>query len=251
MQDWLGLSVGNSRIHWGLFRGERAIELGSCQHLSNVANRDALIKQTSQIIGSEVRLPVYLASVVPQQTKLWLDYPLLRKITLKDIPLKNLYATLGIDRALTIYGAGEIYGYPALVIDGGTALTFTAVDSEQNLVGGAILPGLRSQLTCLQQKTAALPVITLPQFLPPRWSLDTETAIASGVIYTLIAGIASFIDDWRKRFPSSQILLTGGDSNLLRQYLSMSDTNYNAIVDRHLLLQSLRLVYQSDTQIVS
>ncbi|WP_036479796.1 pantothenate kinase [Myxosarcina sp. GI1] len=248
MNDWLGLSIGNSRINWGLFQGEVAIEFGSCQHLSNRSDRDTLIKQIFSSQTGEV-LPIYLASVVPQQTKLWLDYSLLRQITLQDIPVKNLYSTLGIDRALAVYGAGEIYGYPALVIDGGTALTFTGIDAAQKLVGGAILPGLRAQLTFLPQKTAALPKIELPQSLPNRWSLDTKTAIASGVIHTLIAGITSFIDDWLESFPYSQIVFTGGDSNLLWQYLLKFDKSHkNLIIDRHLVVQSLKFIYQSDSK---
>lgn len=144
MNQWLGLTIGNSRLNWGLFHTDNLIEFGGCPHLSTVSERDTLLKQIGQF--PKILLPVCLASVVPQQTELWLDYPHLTLISLKDLPLKNLYPTLGIDRALGIYGAGETYGYPVLVIDGGTALTFTGVNAERSLVGGAILPGLRSQL---------------------------------------------------------------------------------------------------------
>lgn len=240
MNDWLGLTIGNSRLNWGLFKQDNLTEFGSCHHLSTIAARDTLLKQIGEF--SQASLPIYLASVVPQQTKLWLDYPRLSIISIADIPVNNLYHTLGVDRALGIYSAGETYGYPALVIDGGTALTFTGVDDKRSLVGGAILPGLRSQLSFLQQHTAALPQVEPPQSLPDRWNLTTETAIASGVVHTLAAGIQSFIADWHQRFPQSQIILTGGDSNLLWQYLSLSDkaVSDRLIVDRHLVLQALK-----------
>lgn len=48
-----------------------------------------------------------------------------------------------------------------LVIDAGTALTFTAADADQRLVGGAILPGLGLQRSSLAQKTATLPRVEL------------------------------------------------------------------------------------------
>jgi type III pantothenate kinase len=44
---------------------------------------------------------------------------------------QGLYSTMGCDRALAAYGAGEKYGYPTLVIDGGTALTLTGDDSYE------------------------------------------------------------------------------------------------------------------------
>ena len=70
-------------------------------------------------------------------------------IGLEDIPLEGLYPSLGVDRALALWGAGATWGFPCLVIDGGTALTLTGGNGDGFLVGGAILPGLRLQLQSL------------------------------------------------------------------------------------------------------
>jgi len=163
--------------------------------------------------------PLYLASVVPEQTKLFLDYPYLKLLQLADIPLKNLYPTLGIDRALAILGSGENYGFPSLVIDGGTALTLTGVNQNKELIGGAILPGVGLQFQSLSIKTAALPRLNLPQTLPNRWAMNTEDAIASGILYTVLSGLVNFIEDWLEQFPDSNIILTGGDGERLLRYL--------------------------------
>ncbi len=151
---------------------------------------------------------------------------------------------MGIDRALAIWGAAETYGYPCLVIDGGTALTFTGVDAQRQLVGGAILPGLKTQFKSLQQATAALPEITLPQSLPTRWALATDKAIASGVIYTVITGIHSFIVDWCQRFPQSRVVFTGGDAAILDRYLQnqFSQLPTSIIVDRDLVFWGIKLI---------
>ena len=241
MNNWLGLMIGNSRLHWGLFQKQNLIKSGDSQHLSTKSDRNCLIEQITNSQSLD-NLTIYLASVVPQQTDLWLDYAELKLITLQDIPLDNLYSTMGVDRALAVYGAGNTYGYPCLIIDGGTALTFTGVNSQQQLVGGAILPGLRSQLRSLRQKTAALPEITLATTLPSRWALDTKEAIASGVIYTAIAGISSFIHDWCNLFPHSQVILTGGDGDLLYRYLHHQQQllRSSIIIDRHLILWGIR-----------
>ncbi|HEY9861882.1 MAG TPA: type III pantothenate kinase, partial [Candidatus Obscuribacterales bacterium] len=132
--------------------------------------------------------------------------------------LQHSYPTLGIDRALALWGAGEVYGWPVLVIDAGTALTFTG-GAQRQLVGGAILPGLSLQVRALADKTAALPAIALPETLPKRWANDTQGAIASGIVYMVLAGVMDFIQDWRQAFPGSAVVITGGDRTLLHQYL--------------------------------
>lgn len=232
--EWLGLMIGNSHLHWAYFEQDILIRTWQTNHLDFSLN-SPLIRDLQTLIPPKVgglggqldhgtdfpsNIPLYLASVVPEQTKLFLDYPYLKLLQLTDIPLKNLYPTLGIDRALAVLGSGETDGFPSLVIDGGTALTFTGVNQHQELIGGAILPGLGLQFQSLFIKTAALPRLNLPQSLPNRWAMNTEEAIASGIIYTLLIGIMGFIEDWLKQFPDSQIIFTGGDGKRLLSYLN-------------------------------
>lgn len=59
-----------------------------------------------------------------------------------------------------------------MVVDCGSALTFTAGDSQGKLGGGAILPGVRLQLAVLGTRTAQLPAdVVLPEELPPRQAM--------------------------------------------------------------------------------
>jgi type III pantothenate kinase len=221
----IGLSIGNSRYHWAWFLETKLKSSWDTEYLK--------IDKFSQLFPIDLQaiiktdqlqldlIPIYLISVVSNQTEIWQQLPQVRQITLADIPLNNLYETLGIDRALATFGAGEIYGYPVLVVDGGTALTITGIDESQRLVGGAILPGLRLQLRSLATGIAALPAVELPRQLPPRWSGNTPGSIASGVLHTVSSGISDFIQDWQQLYPQSQIVFTGGDGELLSGYLSM------------------------------
>lgn len=226
--------IGNSRLHWAWFIGTTLQEAWDTKHLPASAIQQLIQHGVSgilpetifspQVVSGQLSdttnvLPLYLASVVPSQTTLWQTYPAVNVITLAQVPLVGLYPTLGIDRALALLGAGETLGYPVLVIDAGTALTLTGADAECQLIGGAILPGLGLQLKSLTQDTAALPTIQLPTQLPPRWAMQTASAIESGVIYTVLAGMQDFIVDWQSQFPRSQIVLTGGDSPVLLSYL--------------------------------
>ena len=204
--EWLTLVIGNSRFHWAYFEDK---QLQKTWH-----SNEPIIPS----IGAN--LPLYLASVVPAKTTLFQHHPHLRIIELADIPLAGIYPTMGIDRALAIFGAMNKWGSPCLVIDGGTALTFTAADGDK-LVGGAILPGLKLQLQALAKGTGALPDVDLKPTLPQLWAKETPEAIRSGVIYTILAGIKEFINNWWQEFPQSQIIFTGGDGQLLCDYLSV------------------------------
>jgi type III pantothenate kinase len=161
-----------------------------------------------------------------------------------------MYPTLGVDRALAVWGAIAIVGSPVLVIDAGTACTFTGADAQNRLFGGAILPGLRLQLQSLKQGTAALPRVDLAQHhsnvLPPRWAMDTQAAIASGILYTLVAGILDFMSDWWQQFPNSPVIMTGGDRQLLHSILidQFPDLAGKLTLDSNLIFWGMRSVKQ-------
>lgn len=235
-QVWLALAIGNSRLHWAIFVGATLESSWEIEHLP--VDRGAFLIQQwvagewpeeifppswvpSWLTGASPTspIPLYLASVVPSQTRIWQTYPYSREIALEQLPLRGLYPTLGIDRALAVLGAGTEFGWPLLVIDAGTALTLTGADANRQLIGGAILPGLRLQLQSLAANTAALPLVETRPSLAPRWANTTVDAIYSGIVYTLLAGILDFIADWCRQFPDSAIALTGGDRATLLSYL--------------------------------
>lgn len=248
-RDWLALAIGNSRLHWGWFRENTLVEVWHTDHLkiSVRANQLPHLFLHSRLVEQDKsNIPVYLASVVATQTKCWQNYHKLNLIALEDIELTNTYPTMGLDRALAVWSAVSTYQQPCLVIDGGTALTFTGVNREGKLIGGAILPGLRSQLLNLKQKTAALPEVELPKHLPPRWATDTDTAISSGILYMAIAGIHSYIADWLRQFPQSQVVFTGGDAELLSQFLHQlhPELSDQTLVEPDLVFNGINLVRQ-------
>ncbi len=195
-------------------------------------------------------IPILLASVVPSQTALWQSYSNVRVITLNQIPLKGVYPTLGIDRALALWGAAKTWGFPMLVIDAGTALTFTGVDANQCLVGGAILPGLGLQLATLNQNTGQLPLLETGNFacLAPRFAMNTAEAIQSGVIYTVVAGIKDFMTAWWELFPQGNVAIKGGDRALLLNYLQVLYPKIAArlIVEENLIFWGMREIVKSE-----
>lgn len=222
----MGLIAGNSKLHWAQFEGDRSASFRR-HRLVKTWDSPHLSKPLPPL---DCAAPLYFASVVPGQSELIRAYAQAREICLADIPIGHLYPTLGIDRALTLLGAGERHGYPILVIDGGTAITLTGADGDRNLVGGAILPGLQLQFASLGQGTAALPNLDIglggsqpnavTPALPERWALGTDGAIASGILHSLASGLQAFVLDWLDRYPESPVVTTGGSGPWLAAQLA-------------------------------
>lgn len=249
-EPWIALSIGNSRLHWFYYEGSHLAQTWDTRHIDMAQPRFPATWQEWQVYSpalahcsSGVCLPeLWIISVVPSQTLFWQTYPHATIITAVDIPIHRPYATFGVDRALSIWAAGTLYQWPVFVIDAGTALTYTGALAYTDCLGGAILPGLGLQLRSLSQSTSALPTIALPRDLPSRWSLTTDVAIQSGILHTLVSGMIDFIAAWLKQYPTSQIVLTGGDAETLYRYISQvskSETD-SALVDRIILQPQLQ-----------
>ena len=211
---WCALVVGNSRLHWAVFREDKLQQTWDVSYAKNDWERPQHWSEWMRLSPafqqvSEAWPSLWMISMVPSQTQVWQTYPRVNLLQLADIPLQGVYASLGCDRALALWAAGEIYGWPVLVIDGGTALTLTGADASGHFIGGAILPGVRLQLQSLSEATALPTLESSGQ--PPRWGKNTTDAILSGVLYTLWSGLSDFIQSWNQDFDHSTIVLTGGD----------------------------------------
>jgi type III pantothenate kinase len=280
---WLALIIGNTRLHWGLFEQDKLKAVWHTPHLTDcmaqplkshgfVADawhsifprgNDADINADIDLLPQADTLPeqaialsaLWVASVVPQQAALWESANF---VVRSHIPLLNLYPALGLDRAINLLGAGSTLGWPVLVVDSGTALTFTAgvQQLEGNaLYGGAILPGLGLQRQALAQQTAALAKAAegfeglwgsrhsyLPERMPERWAMDSVGAIASGSLYGTTAIMADYMSDWWQRFPAGKVVLTGGDGPMLHRLLQQRTPAMAARVqlDSHLMFWGMQ-----------
>lgn len=259
--SWLGLIIGNSRLHWAGFQQQRWLGTWHTKHLSS-DQIQALIDQAFSAqswLGiaeaADLSLPahppqeLWVASVVAAQAEPWQPYGWVHRVQQQLIPIARAYNTLGLDRLLALLGAGLTYGWPVLVIDAGTALTLTAGQAAAQdpanrgrFIGGAILPGLNLQAQTLAAQTDALPKVPLPDSLPPRWAKNTVEAIQSGILYSTLSGLQGYISDWWQQYPGSQVVLTGGDGQRLHAYLQQDEFSLAGPirVDEHLAFWGLQ-----------
>lgn len=88
---------------------------------------------------------------------------------------------VGTDLICAAVAALHDFSIPCIIIDFGTAITFSAVNNSAEFIGAAFVPGFETQLESLKRHTAQLPEIKLAF---PRKSIGTSTieAIRSGII---------------------------------------------------------------------
>lgn len=257
--------IGNSRLHWAWFVDSALQRSWDTPHLSVDAivpltrhpNFSQILADIHPLFPSQAQLPLWVASVVPEQTRIWQAYHKTQLISLDQIPLQGLYPTMGIDRALALWGATQTAGLPVLVIDAGTALTFTGADATGRLVGGAILPGLGLQIRSMAEHTAGLPeldtrLVTSFQSIEafPRWATNTADAMLSGVVYTLVAGLRDFVTAWWQQFPKSAVVITGGDRAMLFHWWQTQDPEIGrrVKVDANLVFWGMRAIVEAESK---
>ncbi len=148
-------------------------------------------------------------------------------------------AEVGADRISNCIAAFERYGGPAIVVDLGTATTFDVVSAKGEFLGGAISPGLGISAEALFGKAARLSSVHIRK---PAKVIGTGTTdnIQIGLYY----GYIGLVDGICERMiaelgPNTKVIGTGGFAKMISP-----DSKYLKIIDPHLTLDGVRLVYE-------
>jgi type III pantothenate kinase len=122
---------------------------------------------------------------------------------------------LGTDRLAAAVAAYARYRTSLIVVDVGTAITFSAVTHSGEYLGGVIAPGIRIAADALAARTARLPRVDLirPKTVIGR---DTRSSIQSGLIF----GYAGLVDEIVTRMQQEMgkkalVIATGGLASLV------------------------------------
>lgn len=134
----------------------------------------------------------------------------------KKLPIKILNPfQIGTDLVANAVAAFQKYGNLTMIIDFGTALTFTTIGKNSEILGVAIAPGLITAVGALAGKTAQLPQIHL---VPPPSVLGENTihAIQAGVIYGFTGLVDSIIERTQNELNETiTVVATGGLSSVI------------------------------------
>lgn len=171
---------------------------------------------------------IVVSSVVPKKNKEIAtaagDARLLLLTPDLELSLKIDYPaprTIGADRIANAVAVSQLYGYPAIVVDFGTAVTFDVVSTDGSYIGGVIAPGLEAMTSFLADRTALLPRLTLRE--PARATgKSTRGAMMSGAVFGYRGLVREILLRVRREnFPrrKPKIIATGGYAELIARRL--------------------------------
>lgn len=136
---------------------------------------------------------------------------------------------LGVDRWLAMIGAHRHYAGALCVADCGTAITFDVLHADGRHQGGLIAPGLALMKKALVSNAADLSFTA--QSHQMQLATETNAAIANGVFLAAVGLIEQAMQAFS---PEYQLILTGGDAEIVAEALSISSA-----IDKELVLKGL------------
>jgi type III pantothenate kinase len=251
----MAVNVGNTQTKLGVFEGE---ELRGRWRMTTESQRTedeigASLTALLELRGMRLRDldALIIASDVPDLIRSYrrlgeelLEIPFYSVSYEMKTDLANLYEdprAVGSDRIVNTVAVKNRYGFPAVIVDFGTATTVCALDDSGAYRGGAIMPGIYVSLDALVSRAAKLASVDLEERLPKAIATNTPDSIRSGFIY----GYAGAVDALIRRFRDElgvedlRVVATGGPAPAIARHCREIDT-----VDPDLTLEGLRVLYE-------
>jgi len=149
---------------------------------------------------------------------------------------------LGADLAAGAIAGHALAGGAVIVINFGTATTFSAIDASGAFLGAAIAPGINISIDALATRTAKLPQIALAA-PPSPIGRDTISALQSGIVYGAVGQTEGLVARMRVTLGDARVIATGGLAEIVAR-----ETRVIERVEPYLVLDGLRLHYASLTR---
>lgn len=232
----LAIDIGNTTINFGLFSAAQLKE-------------EKIFTEKFKKIPFGDYDAAIISSVVPDATGKIIRRLKIKPIILdhKNIPLKislKKPAQVGADRLVNAVAAKTLYGYPAIVIDMGTATTIDVVSEKGEYAGGIIAPGIEMSAVSLYEKTAKLPKIKLPLGGgASRGNLIIGTNTKEAILAGIFTGHIGLLKEAIRRIKNqsrqggTKIILTGGYVGYFSKYIDHS------VADKDLTLKGLKIIF--------
>jgi type III pantothenate kinase len=246
----LAVDIGNSEITLGLWRKDRWIQHWRIP--SNPAQPELFygIRIRDYFFEAGIKIEevkkIVLSSVVPEVTEKMANVVTtlfgFNPITLgpdlyPQLPIKVLNPyEIGSDLVSNALAAYVKYHKTCIVVDFGTALTFTTVSENGEILGVSIAPGLKTAIRALSQNAAKL--FDVPLEMPvSALGKNTVTAIQSGILFGYEGLVKNMVENIRKELKTEcMVIATGGLSSVIP-----SLNNFFQVIEPRLTLDGLRV----------
>ena len=247
----LAVSIGNSHISFGVLEKGTWIKRWRIQTVhAKTADEYLVVMRTlfeaAGIAGDAVTSAI-LSSVVPPLTGTLSDTmemlagrrPLVVTAAL-DLGLRITTenpSEVGADLVANAVAAFHRVKANCIVVDFGTALSFTAVSAAGELRGVAIAPGLTSAVDSLARSTAQLPSVYLAA-PPAAIGRNTVHSIQAGIVFGYTGLVGDIIRRMRAELGgTATVIATGGQSQIMAPLLGP-----DVVLEQWLTLEGLRVI---------
>jgi type III pantothenate kinase len=247
----LAVDIGNTNIVFGIHNGKTWL-----RHWRVRTVRDKMPDEYAVLFQGFLReanvamqhfTQIVLSSVVPPLTGTFSEM-LAAQTDLEPVIVNykaNTGLTFCVDNPVEVGAdliADAVAAYArfhaaCIVVDFGTATTFTAVSADAEFLGVAIAPGVNLAASALAGGTAQLPQIALT---PPPHAIGTNTihSIQAGIVLGYVSLVEGMIDRIQAELGGdAQVIATGGLSRLIAPL-----TDRFSDIDPWLTLEGVRLI---------
>lgn len=254
---FLAIDAGNSNVVFALYdqnsntwTNQFRLETRTPKLISQLAKKVPVYFLEHGLTNSDIK-EIGISSVVPEINSLMIDFckkyfgiePYLvspRSYSLLEVKTQRPQE-MGTDLMCNVVAAWDLFKHATIIVDFGTALTFTVLDNQARIVGVSIVPGLQTAIKSLFSNTSKLPEVELKL---PNSALGTDTihAIQGGILYGYTGLVQGMIERIREETSMDlKVVATGGLSEILTPLEKEFD-----LIDRNLTLNGLRLITKSN-----
>jgi type III pantothenate kinase len=228
------IDLGNSCLKWAV-KTDNSISTSHSFYYHN-QNFQTLLEAAWQnftptkIVVASVAEEALTNDLVHIAQQKW-NLPLtILKTPLETLGLTNSYATpllLGVDRWAFALAAWTKYRSPLCLVSCGTALTTDIINSEGQLLGGTISPGLGFMCQALSARAAKLKTVDQNFFQeghfyqPILEAKDTGSAMQNGALLMSIAFLNQTAQILKAQYSEKMcFIIRGGDAAFLLPHLN-------------------------------
>lgn len=255
---FLAIDAGNSNVVFALFDSKSGkwtnqfrLETKTPKLISQLSKKVPLYFLEHDIHVSQIE-KIGFSSVVPEINGIIEQFCesffgqapyLIQPKSFSKLPVKAVRPNeIGSDLMCNVMAAYSRVSGPVIIVDFGTALTFTAVGQDGLILGVSIAPGLQTAIKALFMNTSKLPEVELKM---PESALGKNTihAIQAGILYGYTGLVKGMLEAIRKETQLDfKVIATGGLSSILTNLEEEFD-----VVDRNLTLEGLRLITEANS----